>query len=68
MSKAIPRVRRWRVRYHCNRILLAEITVETINKQFARWLARDHFWATAPRVRCMACNRVTVSLAPKGRA
>ncbi len=61
MSRNIPPVRQWRVRFYCDKILLAEITVETINKMFARWLARDHFMVQSVQ-RYMAHNRVTVSL------
>ena len=61
MSRMIPPVRQWKVRYYCGKILLAEITVETINKRFARWLARDRFMVQSVE-RFMAHNRVTVSL------
>ncbi len=61
----IPPVRRWIVRYHCGHILLAEFTIETINKRFARWLARDRLMAV-DYTRLLAANRITVSLAPKG--
>ena len=61
MRKNIPPVRHWRVRYWMDKTMLAEVTVETINKRFAKWCARDHVLATKPE-RWMAANRVTVSL------
>jgi hypothetical protein len=61
MSRNIPPVRRWRVRYYLDHTLLAEITVETINKRFAKWLARDRFIAKHP-ARYLAATSVTASL------
>lgn len=57
----IPSVRRWRVRYWLNRTLLADIVVETINKRFARWAAREQLRG-AHLDRYLAANRETVSL------
>lgn len=64
MSRNIPPVRYWCVRYYLGRTLLAEITVETINRRFATWLARDRIIATHLD-RYMAADRVTISLVPK---
>lgn len=59
--RGIPPVRRWRVRYWLNDTLLAEIVVETINKEFARWMAGERMRGTHLD-RWLATNRVTVSL------
>ncbi len=63
----IPPVRQWRVRHYCGHILLAEHIVETINKRFARWLARDHVMAS-DYTRLLATARVTVSLVQPRKA
>jgi hypothetical protein len=60
----IPPVRRWCVRYYLDRLLLAEIVVETINRQFARWMARERLRAVHLD-RYLASNRETVSLEKK---
>ena len=41
MSRNIPRVRIWRVRYHMPDHSRRDIFVATINKRFARWEAHD---------------------------
>jgi hypothetical protein len=41
MSRGIPPVRRWRVRYHLANGNTYTVYVQTINKRFARWLGRD---------------------------
>lgn len=58
---AIPKVRRWTVRYYLDRILLAEVIVEAPNKRFARWAARDRV-RDRDLQRYIAANRETVSL------
>lgn len=58
----IPKVRQWRVRYYLGKTLLAEVIVETINKQFARWMARDHVLACGHWQRVFAADRITISL------
>lgn len=60
----IPKVRHWRVRYYLGKTLLAEVVVATINKQFARWLARDHVLASGHWQRVFGADRVTVGLLP----
>lgn len=60
MSRNIPPVRRWRVRFYMNHTLLADVVVETINKRFARWMAGDRVRADHLD-RYLATNRVTVS-------
>lgn len=57
----IPPVRTWRVRYFVNGRIALSVDVETINKRFARWLARDHAWSCAT-IREHGAERVTVSL------
>ena len=61
MSRNIPSVRQWQVRYYMGATLLAEIVVETINKRFALWEARDCIIAKHLD-RYLAADRVTVSL------
>ena len=61
MSRNIPPVRTWRVRYFLNRILLAEFEVLAPTKRFARWTARDRFMMDHLD-RYLAFDRVTVSL------
>lgn len=61
MSRNIPRVRQWQVRYYMGKTLLADIVVETINKRFAKWEARDCIIAKHLD-RYLAADRVTVSL------
>ena len=51
---AILRVRKWCVRFYQGRDLTAAEIVETINKDFARWLVR---WHPARR----SCDRITVT-------
>jgi hypothetical protein len=50
----IPPVRKWRVRYWQGATVTREVTVETINKRFAAWGARDRLgwlaWSHATRV------------------
>ena len=41
MSRNIPRVRLWRVRYHMPDETRRDVYVRTINKRFARWEARE---------------------------
>lgn len=61
MSRNIPSVRQWRVRYYMGATLLADIVVETINKRFALWEARDRI-ITKHLDRYIAADRVTVSI------
>jgi hypothetical protein len=64
MSRHVPRVRRWRVRYHLEpEGLHCTVFVRTINKRFACWEARDMVRGKAwfPFV-----TRESVSLAPTG--
>ena len=67
MSRNIPPVRRWRVRYYLDRCELAEIIVDAPNRMFAKWAARDRFRRVQP-VRYLASNRETVSLAKRESA
>ncbi len=60
MSRNIPKVRRWRVRFYMNHTLLADMVVDAINKRFAWWAARDQMIATHLD-RYMARDRVTIS-------
>lgn len=46
MSRGIPKVRRWKVKAYDEKGRLVGTTyVDTINRSFARWLARDKFLA-----------------------
>jgi hypothetical protein len=56
----IPRVEQWCVRYYLGEVLLAEIDVESINRRFALWLARDRIMAVQYQ-RYLAADKVTVS-------
>ena len=57
MSRNIPRVRTWLVRYWDGKTVVRQCFVETINKRFARMMAREKIgWAS------VAYTRVTVSL------
>lgn len=49
------------MRYYMGKTLLAEIDVETVNKMFARWMARDRIMADHFD-RFVAADRVTVAL------
>jgi hypothetical protein len=60
MSRNIPAVRRWRVRYYMNHTLLADFVVDAINKRFALWAARDEIIARHLD-RYLAADKVTVS-------
>jgi hypothetical protein len=54
----IPPVRTWRVRYYDqHNVLMSEVFVGTINKRFAKWLARERNWLQA-----YYAHRTTVSL------
>jgi hypothetical protein len=57
MSRGIPPVRRWRVTYWLDGRVLAATEVDTINKRFARWLARERAWLAHANA-----DKVTVSL------
>ena len=60
MSVNIPRVRRWRVRFHMNHTLLADMVVDAPNKMFARWAAKDRLRAKHID-RYLAADKMTVS-------
>jgi hypothetical protein len=63
MSRNIPEVRKWCIRYYNGNTMLAAIVVNTINKQFAKWEARDAMWANGQwRDAFASYDRVTVSL------
>ena len=54
----IPKVRLWRVQYWKEDLVFAEVTINTINKRFARWIARDYVgWTKAN-----SADRITVSI------
>jgi len=53
MSKRIPPVRIWCVRYWQGDTIAQQVLVTTINKRFAKWMAREQ--AGHPD-----CDRVTV--------
>jgi len=66
MSRAVPIVQSWRVRYYNGGTLLACVTVMAPNRRFARWNARDQLmragtWLAVWR----AATRDTVALAPR---
>jgi hypothetical protein len=65
MSRNIPQVRRWRVRYYLNDLLLAEIVVDAPNKMFAKWSARDRAMSVGHWERVYGADRVTCTLAPR---
>jgi hypothetical protein len=56
-KKMIPKVRRWKVKYHMPNGEVREIIVRTINKNFAQWEARDILGYTA----WMDADKITVS-------
>lgn len=60
MSRNIPRVRRWRVRFYMGHTLLADMVVDAINKRFARWAACDRLRAVHLD-RYLASDKVTCS-------
>jgi hypothetical protein len=60
MSRGIPPVRTWRVRYHFIDGTHRDFCLDTISKRFACWLARDQA-IDAPFV-FATVERVTVSL------
>jgi hypothetical protein len=62
MSRNIPQMRRWCVRFWLKQIMLAEFIVDAPNKQFAKWAARGEFMLHGPLDRFIARDRVTVSL------
>lgn len=41
MARGIPPVRTWQVTYHLPHGAKCHVYVDTINKRFARWIARD---------------------------
>jgi hypothetical protein len=57
MSQGIPPVRTWRVRFYDGAAVIADVTIDTINKRFARWLANERNGYPAVR-----STRVSVSL------
>jgi hypothetical protein len=61
MSRSIPPVRAWRVRFYDGATILADVVVDTINKRFARWLANERAGYPAPR-----STRISVSLVKEG--
>lgn len=63
MTRNIPQSREWRVRGYRNGREIYCHNVRTINKRFARWIARDEIgWS-----RFSAADRVTVAPAPNPR-
>lgn len=56
----IPPVRAWRVRYWRDKVWLGEIVVQAINKDFARYQARQLAWGLT--LAGQRPNRSTVSL------
>ena len=56
----IPKVRTWRVRFYDGATVVEDVTVDTINKRFARWLANEKNGWPATK-----STRVTVSLVSK---
>lgn len=60
MSRNIPQVRRWRVRFYMGHTLLADLVVDAPTKLFARWAARDRVRADHLD-RYLATNKITVS-------
>ena len=50
MSRGIPPVRWWRVKFYKGGQLIGLTHVQTINKRFARWLARDKLRAAGVSV------------------
>ncbi len=57
MSRNIPPVRQWRVRFYAGDRLIVSTVVETINKWFARQLANEACGYPAIR-----SDKITVSL------
>lgn len=39
----MPHVRRWRIRFLRDGQTVAQVTVATVNRRFARWLALEEF-------------------------
>ena len=60
MSRNIPRVRRWRVRYYMGATLLAEIIVAAPTRLFARWSANDRI-REVHLDRYLAADKVTIA-------
>lgn len=64
MSKSIPPVRKWKVRYWNGKELYLSVFAEGPNKEFARWHARDDLMAQGLFMDVWEnCDRITVSLA-----
>lgn len=60
MSRNIPPVRRWRVRFYMGHTLLADLIVDAINKRFARATACQRV-AHEQWQRYVATDKVTCS-------
>jgi hypothetical protein len=60
VSRNIPRVRRWRVRFYMGHTLLADMVVDAPTKLFARWASRDHI-IREHLDRYLATDKITVS-------
>ncbi len=60
MSRNIPPVRRWRVRFYLEHTLLADITVDAVNRMFAQWAAKDRLRAVHLD-RYLASDKMTCS-------
>jgi len=60
MSRNIPHVRRWRVRFYMRHTLLADCIVDAPTKLFARWAANERVRAEHLD-RYLATDRVTCS-------
>ncbi len=63
MSRNIPPVRQWRVRFYAGDKIVAQATIETINKWFARQMANEQLGYVWQRW----ADRCTVSLVPQNR-
>jgi hypothetical protein len=66
MSRNVPPVRRWIVRYYRGGALVALVPVLAVNKEFARWAAHRKSNSLLDGLPLpIAADNVTVALAPR---
>ncbi len=72
MSRNIPAVRQWRVRYHLSNGRHYDFVTMAPNKLFARWNVSDHVIASFPGTPWSelwgTTNKVTISLITQRKA
>lgn len=62
MTRNIPQVRRWLVNYWRDGKVIHSVKVDTINKDFAKWMAHEQVgWGVL-----WNCDKRTVSLLRRG--